>query len=137
MSTSSGSFAFIEADENTGAEMDSLTLMVPRMAGGGKLLRAPTKVSRKMMLKPLETQGGEGYTVAARKSREQPEHLLKFRNRAFGFDTKGPERKRGESNGEVDADEDRSAEKAERKKRKLESPKKSKSSKDKSRKDKA
>jgi hypothetical protein len=36
------------------------------------------------------------------KKRQQPEHLLKFRNRAFGFDTPGPAATQLQHTGDID-----------------------------------
>lgn len=131
--------------------MEGLTLFVPSMAKRGKLVRAPVKIARRVILKPEEKGEGEAYSVPVKRKREQPEHLLKFRNRAFGFDTAGPgsaTQRGGKEAMDVEGKEDedvkedsesedvkddeeeqrRRREKEEKKRRKLESPRKSKDS---------
>ncbi|WOO84701.1 uncharacterized protein LOC62_06G008218 [Vanrija pseudolonga] len=95
--TSHGKTYALGADtDSAGAEMAGLTLLVPNVSAGGKLQRAPVKISRRLILSPGGAGGDKAdeatdeYVAPAKAKRVQPEHLLKFRNRVSGFDTPGP-----------------------------------------------
>jgi hypothetical protein len=51
---------------------------------------APVNITRRLLLSPAAPAASEdGFVAPVKRKREQPAHLLKFRNRAFGFDTAG------------------------------------------------
>ncbi|BEI79872.1 hypothetical protein CcaverHIS002_0104010 [Cutaneotrichosporon cavernicola] len=80
-----------EKDEGIGAEMTGMSLLVPNLGRAGHLQRAPIKISRRLILAPADDKAdGTEFTAPPKVKRTQPEGKLKFRNRAFGFDTPGP-----------------------------------------------
>ncbi|GMK56720.1 hypothetical protein CspeluHIS016_0305600 [Cutaneotrichosporon spelunceum] len=80
-----------EEDEGIGAEMAGMNLLVPHLNGSGKLQKAPIKISRHLVLAPTDSKAaGTEFIAPPKVKRTQPEGKLKFRNRAFGFDTPGP-----------------------------------------------
>ncbi|CAK9779692.1 hypothetical protein CC85DRAFT_285154 [Cutaneotrichosporon oleaginosum] len=93
---SSGSYTLQTAEDGDGigAEMAGMRLLVPNMKAGGKLMRAPGMISRRLILAPTDDKAqGTAYTPPPKVQRTQPEEKLKFRNRAYGFDTPGPSEK--------------------------------------------
>ena len=92
------------------------------------------QVSSSQPLSYLGTSEGTAVNPEAPKKRAQPEHLLKFRNRPYGFDTPGPGKKAQLANGgdvEMKEAASQKSSKEEKKKRKSEgkhssSPKKKK-----------
>lgn len=95
LSTHGKTYALGADTDSAGAEMAGLTLLVPNVSAGGKLQRAPVKISRRLILSPraggdTTDNAGNEYVAPAKAKRVQPEHLLKFRNRVSGFDTPGP-----------------------------------------------
>ncbi|TXT04999.1 hypothetical protein VHUM_03819 [Vanrija humicola] len=125
LTTHGKTYALGTDTDSAGAEMAGLTLLVPRMSAGGKLQRAPLKLSRRLILTPRagadKTDEAEQYVAPPKVKRVQPEHLLKFRNRVSGFDTPGPSGAAETSEGAPAAPASETAA----------SPKKSKESKDK------
>ncbi|WVQ80259.1 hypothetical protein IAT38_002364 [Cryptococcus sp. DSM 104549] len=99
-----------------GEEMEGLRLLVPRLKQSGKLFVAPMPITRRLLLTPdtpiapssstdptplpsflsTSTPGATTSTASVHPDtvlpakRQQPTHLLKFRNRTYGFDTPGP-----------------------------------------------
>ncbi|ORY34204.1 hypothetical protein BCR39DRAFT_516743 [Naematelia encephala] len=98
-----------------GEEMGGgMRLLVPRLNAGGKLLVAPIPIKRHLLLTPrisdnvpaavqderplpsflsttISSTNTNNVQDGLPAKRTQPAHLLKFRNRAFGFDTPGPD----------------------------------------------
>lgn len=74
------------------------------------LIPAPVKISRRLILTPTDGKATSSeYRAPEKAKRTQPEHKLKFRNRAYGFDTPGPAATVGEDADENEDDEDDTA----------------------------
>ncbi|ORX34759.1 hypothetical protein BD324DRAFT_634853 [Kockovaella imperatae] len=95
LSTKHGTYQLHAADAD-GIEMaGGMRLMVPDATRENHLFVAPLPISHHLILVPDESSGAASAServvrpIPSRTKREQPTHLFKFRNQAYGFNTPG------------------------------------------------